>query len=546
MKFKSVCFFVLLVVCAFAFGSGSQQVAPVLEFRSWKAGQGAANTESGTFITNTETTCTVTGTVGYAANQPANAATLLSFNWNVTMTHGFTFSTTTKTQSGNTGSTGTTFSWTSTGTGHQHSSTTRAHCTNYSEYNSNNAGHHGGRAIPNDDNDLQDAPMAVTIKFVGTYKNGCQQCSGSGCSACQVTITRTLTQDTIDQMRQEYLDNQRLQQTHRPNGTAITIPPRSDFSDSNSYNDGHYSKMIDKNLATKKQHWAQACDKYVGEDLKKSHRITSLHKTGGYRNSHHHLYHVLKGSFSSTTAFGSFHQYGRALDVRTVDMDGDKVLENTRATKWRDSEDMANAAKKYANAGYRKWNYSDGHVHAQWAGNSTSSERVTQTPEENDPSPMEQSTTTTTTTTSSTTTSSTTPSTTTTPPTPTYHACGVHETWQSGDHSAAGCGTSGHYVCDGSDHSLQARCAETDEYGTRCTVTSCYACDGHSHVYPQLYKACTRIVTKQRWDVVGRTKKGKRIYGWVDYQEACGETFYIFGTDTCEIVDNRAYRHSAD
>ncbi len=68
--------------------------------------------------------------------------------------------------------------------------------------------------------------------------------------------------------------------------------------------------------------------------------------------------------------------------------------------------------------------------------------------------------------------------------TPSYHACGVHETSVSGDHSAAGCGVSGHYVCDGSDHSLQASCTTTNASGQYCTVSSFYACQSHTHVYP--------------------------------------------------------------
>lgn len=47
-----------------------------------------------------------------------------------------------------------------------------------------------------------------------------------------------------------------------------------------------------------------------------------------------------------------------------------------------------------------------------------------------------------------------------------YHACGEHETSVSGDHS------------------LQASCSSTDSNGNYCTVTSFYACDGHSHTYP--------------------------------------------------------------
>ncbi len=70
------------------------------------------------------------------------------------------------------------------------------------------------------------------------------------------------------------------------------------------------------------------------------------------------------------------------------------------------------------------------------------------------------------------------------PPAPAYHPCGVHATSVSGTHSAAGCGVSGHYVCDGSDHSLQASCTTTNASGQSCTVSSFYACQSHTHVYP--------------------------------------------------------------
>ena len=52
------------------------------------------------------------------------------------------------------------------------------------------------------------------------------------------------------------------------------------------------------------------------------------------------------------------------------------------------------------------------------------------------------------------------------PPSPTYHACGEHETSVSGDHS------------------LQASCSSTDSNGNYCTVTNFYACDSHTHAYP--------------------------------------------------------------
>ena len=50
-------------------------------------------------------------------------------------------------------------------------------------------------------------------------------------------------------------------------------------------------------------------------------------------------------------------------------------------------------------------------------------------------------------------------------PTPSYHACGEHETTVSGDHS------------------LQASCSSSNSNGN-CTVTNFYACDSHTHSYP--------------------------------------------------------------
>ena len=102
-------------------------------------------------------------------------------------------------------------------------------------------------------------------------------------------------------------------------------------------------------------------------------------------------------------------------------------------------------------------------------------------------------------------------------PTPSYHACGEHETSVSGDHSwgTAPCGDAthtgylcqinasdhewvyetcsslhAHYECDGTDHSLQASCSSTDSNGNSCTVTNFYACVSHTHSYPPSLVAC--------------------------------------------------------
>ncbi len=111
-------------------------------------------------------------------------------------------------------------------------------------------------------------------------------------------------------------------------------------------------------------------------------------------------------------------------------------------------------------------------------------------------------------------------------PAPSYHMCGSHETWQSGDHSAAGCGYSGHYVCDGSDHSY-TYCYVTDANGNTCTVGGYYACQSHMHQYPEpqsQYMTCayghTYDTTVQSQVDFHRTKTCKWCGGtWKD----CGD-----------------------
>ncbi len=391
---KVLIYVFLFLFSLLALGSGSDGVEPVLIFKSWKAGQGVEGGPSDavkkpnvwyTFLTDTETTCALSVEVGYAANQPTNANMLNSFEWKVEAKillpglseselkkHTFTFSPVTY-QNGATGMTSTIFSFFGNGVLSEHwgpsggQTARRKYCPN-----------HSGTLTPEKGRQLK-----IDVKFIGYHGSDPN-------NQKKVEIELPLEQDQIDQMRQEYLDHRRLHRTHRSESDNtkygdLSVPARNEFSSSDSYSDAHgYDYMVNKSLATKKKHWAQACDKYVGEILKKKHRITSLHHTGGYRNSHHHVYHVDSGA-SSSTKYWSYHQYGLALDVKTVDMDGDKILENN-STKgqgnWQDSKRMADAAEDYASSSWEKWNYSDGHVHAQWTGDSKSSERVTETPEE--------------------------------------------------------------------------------------------------------------------------------------------------------------------
>ena len=81
-----------------------------------------------------------------------------------------------------------------------------------------------------------------------------------------------------------------------------------------------------------------------------------------------------------------------------------------------------------------------------------------------------------------------TPSTPPTPSTPTYHACGTHETTVSGNHESAGCGTSGHYACDGNSHA-SAGCSDSGHYvcdsrshaSAGCGTSGHYDCDEKDH-----------------------------------------------------------------
>lgn len=566
MRFKSiyiyVCLFTFFAI-TFHLGAGGGS-APKLVFKSWKAGQspsvtgpyvaGQTTEEELSFLTNEETKCKLQVTVGYAANQPANAYQLNAYEFKIgakvllpglsaeeQKKHTFTFPAQAKQQVA-AGATSFGFSGDGTLTKHWGPSTQkRHHCSNYARFPKYNPqkSQQKGRAL------------AINVTFIGYYGTDPN-------NPQKLQINLPLTQYERDQMRQEYLDHIMIARTNKPKTYQkygdVSVPSRSEFSTADGYSDAHaHSLMINKNLATKKLHWAQACDKYVGEVLEKEHRIENLHKTGGYRNAHHHVYHVSQGP-SSDTAFLSAHQYGRALDVRTVDMDNDGTLENTRATNWEDSEDMADAARQYAAAGYRRWDYNDGHVHAQWGGNSTSSQRVSKAPEEEEndesPPPMGQVD---------------------PPETITYacsvhsgaaseasshqsgtYACGVHSGYlcqASSDHGttisgwggsfyecqphqtfacghtdltansythrsetcpfdsyAQACSSGSYYACqshthdypnriDGacghtytvaqrSSHELQASCSETNANGDSCTVTSFYACQTHTHVYP--------------------------------------------------------------
>lgn len=445
------CFSVLGVLPTFS----STPSAPQLKFTKWKAGQGQEYTASNpphTFITDTETTCEITATVAYASSQPSSVYPLTGYTWQVTGSHGYTFTTQTET-SGPVGQTGTTFTLTATGTGNQH--------------NSSSGGHRPMRG-------RSEKPIKFTVKFIGQYG------SGSGSDPQTVEVEVVFEQDEKDQMRQEYLDSRRLHETHRSADVNATygdlrVPGRGAFTKSGQrFNDGHYSYLINKNLEDKILHWWQACDKVAYEDLdnddlRNDRGNKELRLTGGYRNPHHHVYHVYAGKPASKIKYWSLHQFGLALDVGAMDMDGESGITNL------DRAEMRDAARDHAGASYA---YYAGHVHAQWGavrnapgGTSTSSQRSTQTSTTNTENPV--------------------PTPPETTPTTVRGACGTHtiSTSQAANHASVNfaCGSHSYYACQTpstSAHALQASCSSTDSNGNSCTVTNFYACDSHTHAYP--------------------------------------------------------------
>ena len=93
MRIKSFCIYVcLFTLFAFSFNLGAGGSAPNMIFSSWQAGQGVRGGPSNakvqpkvwyTFITNTETTCSLDVSVGYASVQPANAYQLHGYAFEV-------------------------------------------------------------------------------------------------------------------------------------------------------------------------------------------------------------------------------------------------------------------------------------------------------------------------------------------------------------------------------------------------------------------------------------------------------------------------------
>ena len=427
MRFKSFCFYFLLSTCCalfpFELSSSPSTSILVLWFSDWKVGQGASRSD--TFITNTETTCDIEATVSFDGDWPFLNEHV---SWEVEMSDGFTVVSSEK-------------GWRKTGYHFQatlngNPGSGPAACTRQPSWRERGTG------------------MKVKIKFIVNYSTGPIEMA-----------TKTITQDPTDQIRQEYLDMDRL------------VPSRLEFIDTNEYNNGHYDKMIDGGLARHRQDWVTTCNERNGT----SFTTTDFHLNSGYRNPHHNDYHA------GSSATHSLHQYGVALDVQTVDVDGDGTVEQVKPSYKKIMTDAERIAEKTRAEGLsadaiemglsalaaganKTWHYTayDNHTHADWRNDyrtpwppsiNTSGQLLSEAPEL---------------------------------PSSVVYACSFHSGAQtlSDNHEQVtpSCNRSEHanYQCQltFSDHALQTSCSVTNSDGDYCTATYFYLCDSHTHEYP--------------------------------------------------------------
>ena len=510
MRLKS---FVFLFVFVFTIpnfsavntNSGSSSMGkPSVKFKSWQVGRSlkgtVENKEQLSFITSTETVCWFTASVGYNGNQGDNVSPIdpSKVTWTVeNPSHGMVLDTTEPLEKNWSGDShpsklaaSTSFNVVGKLTVPPHIGTSQSHCPNYE-----------GTSTPL--NGRADTPMTFTIKFAATTEDG----------QSVDPVELVLIQDEKDEMRQEYMDLagetdwkwKKIDGTYQKfkDGNVLRVPSRSAFDTQNTYDDGHYSYMMGKNvLPVKEDKWEKALKTFAETDRKRTNvPAFDLTETGGYRNPHHHYYHVPNGSSSPR----SWHQFGLALDVRSGDKDGvpgiDMNGDNQRGTL-ADRADMANAAKKYAGASWTKHTYSDGHVHAQWEwegsnkeGASTASSGRFSLPPKGTDQPVTVA-----------------PA----PPAPVTGDCGIHtiSTSQTANHASTNfacgshtyyacqtpatsetnrhshqtlpCGSHSGYRCTATSSHTQTTTCPTDTNGQACSYSSYYACSPHTHAYPEL------------------------------------------------------------
>ena len=512
-KFYAIC--ISLFISLFAFivvlhgfsslqtgsGSGSKK-APSVKFTSWSVGRSSgtdtSKAEHLSFITSTGTSCQFSASVNYqiiVQNQKQNTSPIdpSTVKWTVTgASHKMKFDTN-SVSSNWTGpnpsnlDTGTAFNMVAKLKVPAYKATKS--CTAIDAKRAQRKAVHREGESP-----------TFTLNFAAQTKAG-----------HKVTASITFAADEKDQIRQEYVD------LNKP------IPGRGDFVVSNTYDFGHYGKMLDAGLDGYFQSWIDAMNKLyrTGKKDSKGKALKPLEKSNfglnsGYRSPHHNYHHA------KSVVVLSSHMYGHALDVNGRDIDGKKGADQTKMvnaadTKKKDGGAGARFSQKYKNKT---------HVHADWAPSDWKQRAYSTDKTQNtagDPPKLSLP--------AGGTTISTSKRATTTSPTTTLittisYACGVHSgdpsdvsshEWGSAlcaitshanyiclidqDHSRMITGYSGSFyecqphqtdACGHTDptanaayHAPQpASCSVLDAYWQSCRETQSYVCGVHTHDYP--------------------------------------------------------------
>ncbi len=518
MKAKYILYSLLLLIFAFVPFHQSwteiyiYQTEPCIRLGSWQIGQssGSGNTIMTSFITNSEKTCCVKVDVSYCQSQPSSYVyPIEDFDFEITMNNGFTVSNRVESTSGPAASLlspSTIFSVDAKLEGIK--DTTQVETCD--ELNGRN-----------------NIPMKVTVKFKGYY--------GSGHPKKTVTLEKTWTQDTLDEIRQEYVD-----MTPSGSRAELPVPSKSSFvptisgNGNDLWNTGHYEYMIDDGLTGKKSSWLGEVNTYRTANTLSEFTDREFRVNSAYRNPYHQRFHVNAPS-GVVASFHSRHCYGDALDVRTIDVDGDsngngnieQVIGNRSQSD--DGVLMQLRAIDVGALWTASYQHYSTHTHADWTLRQVDGGDW---PPPNDTvysPPCHLSSVTTET-------GGTTPD----PSTSLMHACDIHDTSVSGSHTSYTCNTSpcesrvwwgcvdaqcpetgshGKVVCDiagcqdstpydpnsssggwhapcnecsqyrckGGGHSWQTSCSDTthtNANGDSCQASGFYACVSHTPVYP--------------------------------------------------------------
>ncbi len=591
MKFRYCFYGLLILICAFIpFRPSSTDIEliwyPCVEWGAWTVGQssgygnslkvgqssGNGNSVDDSFITNSEQTCCVYVEVKYCEAQYGHwVYPITSFKFDITMNNGFEVK---KYVYGTSGP----------------DAALLSSDTSFS-VKAKLEGPPDTHGLSCSLNGRSNIPMEVTVIFTGYY--------GTDPDAEEaVTLEKTWKQDDVDMCRQEYVDyTPTIRSSTGKLKAELPLPSKSSFvptiSTDNGFdqwNTGHYKKgfredkeevdengntitvpylgfMIDDGLKDKKEDWLAKINKeYRKPNGLSAFTDTDFKVNSGYRNPYHQRFHI------GAKAFHSRHLYGDALDVQTLDVNGQNGVEQVYGGDARTPEEEAAAkaaspdgvamedAARAAGAKYAaSWkDYTSKITHADWTQRWILNRRNWYPPDETvyyPPCDVDG-------------TASEGPCVTCAPSsggsedesddgdadgnqetpvlTTITYTCGIHSgaaSAASNDHSTTISGYSGtFYECqphqtfgcghidlnsNASSHSLQASCTSTNTNGDSCTVTNFYLCQSHTHQYPAPTITCNGCSATVN-------------YKWVHWRRCsrCNKAYY-----TCKLVGLRWHTH---